>query len=40
MIGEYLVLAAIGVLVVEFAVKRLLDLYLYVKERLNEKIKH
>lgn len=37
--GEYLLLVAVGVIVVEFAVKRLVDLYLYVKGRLNEKNK-
>lgn len=36
---DYFVWIAVGVLVIEFAVKRLLDVYLYVKERLNEKVK-
>lgn len=40
MIINYFIAVAIGVLVVEFTVKRLLDVYLYVKERLNEKNKH
>lgn len=39
MIGEWLILVTIGVFVLEFAVKRLVDLYLYVKGRLNEKNK-
>ncbi|WP_255465983.1 hypothetical protein [Granulicatella sp. zg-ZJ] len=37
---ENFIFLAVGVLVVEFVVKRLLDLYLYVKEQLNEKTKH
>lgn len=32
---DYLVMVLVGVVVVEFVIKRLTDLYLYVQERLD-----
>lgn len=40
MIVEYFICIVVAVIVAEFSVKRLLDVYLYVKERLNEENKH
>lgn len=40
MIIDYFIAIGIGVLVIEFATKKLLGVYLYVGEQLNEKNKH
>ncbi|QBX27915.1 hypothetical protein Javan422_0042 [Streptococcus phage Javan422] len=37
---EYLVVIVVGVLVLEFMIKRGLELYLYIKEQLDETTKY